>query len=164
MIRRPPRSTLFPYTTLFRSLTLERAQCRPRALLSGLAPAAGASACDIADRALARLGGRGARLGRRQLHAGSARLGQPDGDRLLRRAGSVLPLSDVLDLFADELTGLSAGGFALTPVTTGALDGLFLGHGSPPCPKAQQRRCRYFSPTTNGATCGDVDPTCRDAQ
>src|SRR5207249_9153582 len=24
MIRRPPRSTLFPYTTLFRSLTLER--------------------------------------------------------------------------------------------------------------------------------------------
>src|SRR2546422_6437108 len=54
MIRRPPRSTLFPYTTLFRSLTLERAQCRPRALLSGLAPAAGASACDIADRALAR--------------------------------------------------------------------------------------------------------------
>src|SRR2546421_3501880 len=29
MIRRPPRSTLFPYTTLFRSL-LERARGRPR--------------------------------------------------------------------------------------------------------------------------------------
>src|SRR5437867_9419983 len=26
MIRRPPRSTLFPYTTLFRSLYLERAE------------------------------------------------------------------------------------------------------------------------------------------
>src|SRR5258708_11489260 len=28
MIRRPPRSTLFPYTTLFRSL-LRRPECRP---------------------------------------------------------------------------------------------------------------------------------------
>src|SRR2546422_3632531 len=28
MIRRPPRSTLFPYTTLFRSI--DRARCRPR--------------------------------------------------------------------------------------------------------------------------------------
>src|SRR2546427_4205140 len=26
MIRRPPRSTLFPYTTLFRSVSLDRAQ------------------------------------------------------------------------------------------------------------------------------------------
>src|SRR2546422_2614242 len=31
MIRRPPRSTLFPYTTLFRSrLTHRRARCPPR--------------------------------------------------------------------------------------------------------------------------------------
>src|SRR2546430_11000997 len=28
MIRRPPRSTLFPYTTLFRSLTAERSRDR----------------------------------------------------------------------------------------------------------------------------------------
>src|SRR3712207_8738019 len=28
MIRRPPRSTLFPYTTLFRSLGLEDGPCR----------------------------------------------------------------------------------------------------------------------------------------
>src|SRR5438034_3446835 len=27
MIRRPPRSTLFPYTTLFRSLSRERCRC-----------------------------------------------------------------------------------------------------------------------------------------
>src|SRR2546429_5289502 len=30
MIRRPPRSTLFPYTTLFRSLGPEERQLRPR--------------------------------------------------------------------------------------------------------------------------------------
>src|SRR5260370_10957106 len=31
MIRRPPRSTLFPYTTLFRSQSAERRQGPPRA-------------------------------------------------------------------------------------------------------------------------------------
>src|SRR2546429_5940989 len=31
MIRRPPRSTLFPYTTLFRSLVVETEQRRQRA-------------------------------------------------------------------------------------------------------------------------------------
>src|SRR2546430_5107117 len=30
MIRRPPRSTLFPYTTLFRSSGKTRGRCRPR--------------------------------------------------------------------------------------------------------------------------------------
>src|SRR5258708_29151140 len=29
MIRRPPRSTLFPYTTLFRSITVRRCSLRP---------------------------------------------------------------------------------------------------------------------------------------
>src|SRR5256885_7447580 len=32
MIRRPPRSTLFPYTTLFRSLTMFTTGCATRAL------------------------------------------------------------------------------------------------------------------------------------
>src|SRR5437899_9421454 len=32
MIRRPPRSTLFPYTTLFRSLTMFHGHDLPRAL------------------------------------------------------------------------------------------------------------------------------------
>src|SRR5258708_11175414 len=35
MIRRPPRSTLFPYTTLFRSLETDRLRCEVR-LLVGL--------------------------------------------------------------------------------------------------------------------------------
>src|SRR6476661_9127019 len=34
MIRRPPRSTLFPYTTLFRS----RRQCSPRSWMPGSRP------------------------------------------------------------------------------------------------------------------------------
>src|SRR2546426_8405584 len=33
MIRRPPRSTLFPYTTLFRSAHGQRVRTAPRALL-----------------------------------------------------------------------------------------------------------------------------------
>src|SRR5947208_9250192 len=38
MIRRPPRSTLFPYTTLFRSRPRLPARCRPgRAILCGMA-------------------------------------------------------------------------------------------------------------------------------
>src|SRR5256885_12509100 len=32
MIRRPPRSTLFPYTTLFRSTDSEREECEERLL------------------------------------------------------------------------------------------------------------------------------------
>src|SRR2546430_10715709 len=38
MIRRPPRSTLFPYTTLFRSMRL----CVPLAQVMHVAPAVGA--------------------------------------------------------------------------------------------------------------------------
>src|SRR3712207_8543933 len=37
MIRRPPRSTLFPYTTLFRSLGVEFAALRPGEVLGRLA-------------------------------------------------------------------------------------------------------------------------------
>src|SRR2546430_3955737 len=40
MIRRPPRSTLFPYTTLFRS---------PRPALAGALPANGAVAVELGD-------------------------------------------------------------------------------------------------------------------
>src|SRR2546430_15641416 len=51
MIRRPPRSTLFPYTTLFRSLPVERPvfaprrgppQALPRPVVRGTGPARGA--------------------------------------------------------------------------------------------------------------------------
>src|SRR5258708_23739501 len=38
MIRRPPRSTLFPYTTLFRSRRKPRGQLFPRAVADALQP------------------------------------------------------------------------------------------------------------------------------
>src|SRR5437762_7264251 len=41
MIRRPPRSTLFPYTTLFRSLRDVRAPAAPLSLPRDFAPHAG---------------------------------------------------------------------------------------------------------------------------
>src|SRR5262249_50734606 len=44
--------------------------------------------------------------GRRKLHAGPARLGEPDRNRLLGRLGAVLAAADVVHLFADELAGL----------------------------------------------------------
>src|SRR5256886_8165333 len=36
MIRRPPRSTLFPYTTLFRSISITRARIQVRSVRSHL--------------------------------------------------------------------------------------------------------------------------------
>src|SRR5258707_6860954 len=39
MIRRPPRSTLFPYTTLFRSPECRSKQCRVQLLRLGAGPA-----------------------------------------------------------------------------------------------------------------------------
>src|SRR2546427_7543628 len=51
MIRRPPRSTLFPYTTLFRSLPAELRDEHP----SPLAEAIGAEAIDSYEAALATL-------------------------------------------------------------------------------------------------------------
>src|SRR5256885_9655728 len=38
MIRRPPRSTLFPYTTLFRSLGISRGRLRYRIMKQSLRP------------------------------------------------------------------------------------------------------------------------------
>src|SRR5258707_3208993 len=38
MIRRPPRSTLFPYTTLFRSRDRAGETCRPQGVVARLAP------------------------------------------------------------------------------------------------------------------------------
>src|SRR2546427_9652961 len=41
MIRRPPRSTLFPYTTLFRSLSADHGPCVSGALATIIAACAG---------------------------------------------------------------------------------------------------------------------------
>src|SRR5256885_6448952 len=54
MIRRPPRSTLFPYTTLFRSLIQQGLQLghRPGRGLLGVLPAALGAGADVAGHVL----------------------------------------------------------------------------------------------------------------
>src|SRR3989454_8399259 len=62
MIRRPPRSTLFPYTTLFRSLAVTGAVALPAALVEFLIPLTIVATCVenllVRDRAHAWWGGR----------------------------------------------------------------------------------------------------------
>src|SRR5438132_3106265 len=60
MILHPPRSTLFPYTTLFRSLCMERMTSAPFGLLDGKAGAAAAVTLTMPDGARRRLPGKGA--------------------------------------------------------------------------------------------------------
>src|SRR5256885_6014301 len=55
MIRRPPRSTLFPYTTLFRSHQLHARPAHPGARLRGGRAAVRREARDDADRKSTRL-------------------------------------------------------------------------------------------------------------
>src|SRR3712207_8564060 len=63
MIRRPPRSTLFPYTTLFRSPPRRRARPRPGRLLPRLRAAAGGAErrCRLGAEPSGRDGGGGLR-------------------------------------------------------------------------------------------------------
>src|SRR5439155_24867637 len=65
---------------------------------------------------------------RRQVHAGAAGFRQADGDRLLRRAGAVSSLADVLDLLADEFARDGAGGLTGARFSPRALEGAFFGH------------------------------------
>src|SRR3712207_8845710 len=77
MIRRPPRSTLFPYTTLFRSRAAERA--RPRGAADPAPPRGDAP----------RLGARLGRAARARSHAhpdAARRRGEPGDDRQRARS------------------------------------------------------------------------------
>src|SRR3712207_8711606 len=68
MIRRPPRSTLFPYTTLFRSV--EDDPARRGAEQAEVVAAAAAGELRDADQALAHLGAAGRAADRPHRHAG----------------------------------------------------------------------------------------------
>src|SRR5262245_47400555 len=70
--------------------------------------------------------------GRRQVHSGAPRLGEPDRDRLLRRPRAMLPFADMLHLFPDELAGLSRRRLALLLVLLRCLHCLLLGHDPSP--------------------------------
>src|SRR2546429_8773411 len=81
MIRRPPRSTLFPYTTLFRSVVVDHQLAGP----------ADAVALGVSARNVAR---RGADL--RYAQAGGARLGGGPADRAHLRVGEGHPGHDAV--------------------------------------------------------------------
>src|SRR5258708_13146997 len=60
MIRRPPRSTLFPYTTLFRSVE-DAVRDEVHAIRSGPAEGASKESAHVRERGVRRLGRRGDR-------------------------------------------------------------------------------------------------------
>ncbi len=96
-----------------------------RRALAALAPLAGAvgrllaAASLLSHLALSR---------RRNVHAGAAGFGEPDGDGLLRVLHPVLAFLDVLHLLADELAGLRRRRLAALLVAPRALDRALLGH------------------------------------
>jgi hypothetical protein len=67
-------------------------------------------------------------LRRLQINTRAARLGKPYGNGLLRRARTVLAFTDMIHLFAYELTGLSARRLPLTFISANPLDGLLFWH------------------------------------
>src|SRR2546428_9802905 len=92
MIRRPPRSTLFPYTTLFRSR--DREELEP-----GNGHAGGGEQLSLLV-LVARRGGRGARQARSEEHTSELQSRSDFGCRLLLEKkknitahGAVLPMS-----------------------------------------------------------------------
>src|SRR6187397_934495 len=85
----------------------------------------------VASRGLSRAGGRLSLPRRLELDAGAARFRQTDGDRLLGGTSAMLALTDVLDLFADELTSLRARRFSFPLVLAGAFQRLAFRHLTP---------------------------------
>src|SRR4051794_19597774 len=63
-------------------------------------------------------------------HAGTARLGKTDGDRLLGGTGAVLAFADVVELLADEFAGDGACRLTFARFAPRALEGAFFGHGA----------------------------------
>src|SRR2546422_1151164 len=110
MIRRPPRSTLFPYTTLFRSLRCAAAQARHSEIRRG--PAVGEDPR------------RGFRKGRRNRSGRRSRQGAPGVQGTLRLEGVIrrLTLSFFLSLAAVAprlcVAQAGAGGGARVPRAT----------------------------------------------
>src|SRR3712207_5309689 len=100
MIRRPPRSTLFPYTTLFRSLTLR--------LIGGLTTDEIARAFLVPEKTLAQRIVRA----KRTLSAAQVPFEMPAGAEFTARVGSVL---EVLYLVFNEGYSATAGEDLIRP-------------------------------------------------
>lgn len=69
-----------------------------------------------------------ARFRRRERHASAPRLREPDRDRLLARARTMLALPDVIHLLAHELASGSARALALLQIPLRSLHGLLFRH------------------------------------
>lgn len=65
---------------------------------------------------------------RRQFHSSPARLGQTDGDGLLRRTRAVSAFADMMKFFAHKFARLSGRRFSFAPVFARPFDGGFLRH------------------------------------
>jgi len=65
---------------------------------------------------------------RTQLHSGTPGLRQSDRNGLFGRASAVLALANMMHLFANELAGLSARGFALLRIPARAFNGFVFWH------------------------------------
>ena len=112
-------------------LAPQRAPYRPRPL--GGRPPAPPPSGYVARGLSRRLLRRPPRPRRRQLHARSPGLRQPDGDRLLGRSGTVLSFADVVYFLAHELASLRRFGLPLRRISPGTLDGFLLWHGRHLC-------------------------------
>src|SRR2546422_9718299 len=97
MIRRPPRSTLFPYTTLFRSLTLDFEQPERAAdavrVFAKQYPVNGVVGVDDRTALVAAAGGAKLPLQGKPVQAGAAAGGKnPQRGSLAKGAGALPPL------------------------------------------------------------------------
>src|SRR5438270_9495807 len=108
-------------------------------------PASGAATTQVAAGPGAHLLGSPAAFRRSELDAGAARFGKPNGDSLLRRARSVLALSNVMHLLANKFAGLSARRFALALILVCAFQCLLLWHGYP---SSENTMCRNYAEMT----------------
>src|SRR2546430_11506497 len=100
MIRRPPRSTLLPYTTLFRSQDADVAARAPRPAAGGARPlrraTRGSAACGrraraAADAAVARRAGRRARADRSEAEAALPRRARREAAQASREPADARP-------------------------------------------------------------------------
>src|ERR1041384_4201181 len=67
-------------------------------------------------------------LGRRQVHSSAPRLRETDGDCLFGRSRAVLSFTNMLDLFADKLSGLRAWRFSFFLIFFRSFQSFFFRH------------------------------------
>src|SRR5438128_11539329 len=79
-------------------------------------------------------------LRRRQLHARTPRLREPDGDRLLGRSCAMFALADMMYFFADKFARLRGRRFAFPLSLVRAFYSFFLWHDTPPRKKQPPNR------------------------